>query len=245
VTRTIYDDDAFFAAYAGLPRSQHGLDGAPEWPALCALLPPMTGLRVLDLGCGYGWFSRWARAAGAARVLGIDGSDKMLARARADTTDAAIQYRRADLETVDLPTASFDLAFSALAFHYVAHLDVLVAAVQRTLAPGGRLVFSAEHPIYTAPSSPAWQTGADGRTIWPLDRYLEEGPREIDWLGARVTKQHRTLGTTLTTLVRAGFRLDHVEEWRVTDAQLAAHPEWARERDRPMFVLITAHKPGG
>jgi hypothetical protein len=107
------------------------------------------------------------------------------------------------------------------------------------------LVFSAEHPIYTAPSSPAWQTGADGRTIWPLDRYLEEGPREIDWLGARVTKQHRTLGTTLTTLVRAGFRLDHVEEWRVTDAQLAAHPEWARERDRPMFVLITAHKPGG
>jgi 2-polyprenyl-3-methyl-5-hydroxy-6-metoxy-1,4-benzoquinol methylase len=31
------------------------------------MLPPLSGLRVVDLGCGYGWFCRWARDQGAAR----------------------------------------------------------------------------------------------------------------------------------------------------------------------------------
>jgi SAM-dependent methyltransferase len=37
---------------------------------LRALLPALSGLRILDLGCGYGWFCRWARDAGAAEVGG-------------------------------------------------------------------------------------------------------------------------------------------------------------------------------
>ena len=64
MTQNIYDDESFFAAYAQLPRSVDGLDGAGEWPRLRTLLPPIEGARVLDLGCGYGWFCRWAREAG-------------------------------------------------------------------------------------------------------------------------------------------------------------------------------------
>src|SRR5579863_6485926 len=85
MAQNIYDNDEFFAGYAQLPRSVAGLDGAEEWPSLRALLPELSGRSVLDLGCGYGWFCRWARNAGAARVLGFDVSEKMLARARADT----------------------------------------------------------------------------------------------------------------------------------------------------------------
>jgi hypothetical protein len=57
-----------------------------------------------------------------------------------------------------------------------------------------------------------------------------------------VVKQHRTLGTTLNLVMRAGFRLVHVEEWCPTDAQVAAEPGWEKERDRPMFLLLAAHK---
>src|SRR3954468_19375454 len=122
MAQNVYDDADFFTAYSQLPRSQHGLDGAPEWPALRAMLPALQGLRVVDLGCGFGWFCRWAREAGAAAVLGLDLSEAMLARARATTADAGVTYRRADLETVDLPAAGFDLAYSSLVLHYIEDL---------------------------------------------------------------------------------------------------------------------------
>jgi SAM-dependent methyltransferase len=238
-TQNIYDDDAFFAGYSRLPRSVQGLDGAPEWPALRALLPDLRDLRVVDLGCGYGWFCRFAREQGAAEVLGLDVSEKMLARAREMTSDPAIQYQRADLESVALPDEIFDLAYSSLALHYLVHLDRLVANVSRALSPGGRFVFSAEHPLFTAPSEPGWIETA-GRKIWPLDRYLDEGPRVTDWLAPGVVKQHRTIGTYLNLLIRCGFSIDHVEEWGPTAAQIAAHPQWAVERDRPPFLLVAA-----
>jgi ubiquinone/menaquinone biosynthesis C-methylase UbiE len=87
MTQNIYDDPQFFEGYGRLARSVAGLDGAPEWPALRALLPDMRGRKVLDLGCGYGWFCRWARQNVAADVLGIDVSAKMLAQAAATTQD--------------------------------------------------------------------------------------------------------------------------------------------------------------
>ena len=90
MTQNIYDNEEFFANYSRLRRSIEGLDGAPEWPALRALLPELPGSRVLDLGCGFGWFCRWVRQQGAVHVLGIDISEKMLARARATIEDSAI-----------------------------------------------------------------------------------------------------------------------------------------------------------
>src|SRR6476660_7320265 len=134
MTQNIYDNDEFFAGYLRLPRSVAGLEGAPEWPALRAMLPDLHGRTVLDLGCGFGWFCRWAREQGAAHVLGFDVSEKMLERARATTTDAAVTYRRADLETLELSPASFDLVYSSLALHYVEHLDRLLARVHGALA---------------------------------------------------------------------------------------------------------------
>jgi hypothetical protein len=62
VAQNIYDNPDFFAGYSHLPRQVHGLDGAPEWPAVRAMLPPLTGKRVADLGCGFGGAARWMRA---------------------------------------------------------------------------------------------------------------------------------------------------------------------------------------
>lgn len=240
MTQNVYDNEEFFEGYSRLGRSVEGLDGAAEWPALQALLPDLRGLRVLDLGCGFGWFCRWAREHGAATVLGLDVSERMLARARATTEDPAITYTRADLEQVHLDAASFDLVYSSLALHYVEALDRLLTEVHAALASGGRLVFSVEHPIYTAPSEPRWSVDAAGQKTWPVDGYLVEGPRSTDWLTKGVIKQHRTLATYVTMLLRHGFTLAHLEEWGPTDAQIAARPSLAEERQRPAFLLVSA-----
>jgi SAM-dependent methyltransferase len=238
MAQNIYDDPEFFSAYSQLPRAIKGLDGAPEWPAMRALLPDMVGCRVLDLGCGFGWFSRWAAAAGASEILGIDLSDNMLARAIADTDDARVSYQRHDLDSVELPTATFDIAYSSLALHYVVDIDRLFHTVHAALTPDGCFVFSIEHPIYTAPSSPEFVTDASGHATWPLDQYLAEGPRSTDWLAPGVVKQHRTIGTYVSLLHEAGFVLTSLEEWGPSSEQIDEVPAWAVERDRPPFLLV-------
>jgi hypothetical protein len=101
-------------------------------------------------------------------------------------------------------------------------------------------VFSVEHPIFTAPTRPHWSVDADGRKTWPVDAYLVEGPRRTDWLGGSVLKQHRTLGSYLNPLIATGFAIVHVGDWGPTEAQIAARPSLAEERERPMFLLIAA-----
>ena len=242
MTQNIYDDEGFFAGYSRLPRSVDGLDGAPEWPTLCAMLPELSGRNVIDLGCGFGWFCRWARRHGAAQVLGLDVSEKMLARARADTDDPAIIYRRADLERLDLPASSFDLAYRSLALHYLGNLEGMLAVVHRALVPGGWLVFSAEHPMMTAPAAQGWIEADAGHQTWPVDNYLNEGPRTTDWLAKGVVKQHRTVATYLNLLIRIGFTIMRVVEWGPSAEQVAAHPEWANEAQRPPFLLVAAQR---
>ena len=242
MTQNIYDNEEFFEGYSRLSRSVEGLDGAPEWPALRVLLPDLRGLQVLDLGCGFGWFCRWARQMGAAHVLGIDVSEKMLDRSRATTQDTAITYTRADMEQLKLPLASFDLVYSSLALHYIRGLEELMSEVYRALVPGGRLVFSVEHPIFTAPTDANWSLDAAGHKTWPIDRYLDEGPRSTDWLAKGVIKQHRTLATYVNMLLRLGFAIFHVEEWGPTQEQVAARPNLADELHRPPFLLLAARR---
>lgn len=243
MAQNVYDEDEFFSGYSQLPRSIHGLDGAAEWPTLRELVPAVAGRRVVDLGCGFGWFCRWAADEGAADVLGVDLSANMLDRARSDTTQPQVRYERHDLEQLTLAPASFDLAYSSLTFHYLADLAGVFSTVRSALVPGSAFVFSVEHPIFMAPAHAAFVDGPDGTPVWPLDGYLHEGPRLTDWLAPGVVKQHRTIGTYVDLLRDAGFVLDRLIEWGPSDEQVAATPEWRVEQERPPFLLVTAHLP--
>lgn len=79
--QNIYDDQGFFESYSAMPRSEGGLAQAGEWHEFRALLPPLEGKSVLDLGCGFGWHCHYAVEQGAANVVGLDLSEKMLERA--------------------------------------------------------------------------------------------------------------------------------------------------------------------
>ena len=240
MTQNIYDDVGFFQAYSQLPRSVHGLEGAPEWSTLRAMLPNVRDRDVLDLGCGYGWFCRWAREQGAARVTGIDVSAMMLARARSMTNDPAIGYARQDLETIRLRRKAYALVYSSLTFHYLHNLEHLLGEVRSALIAGGNLVFSVEHPIFTAPLDPGWIEEASGRKTWPVNGYLSEGERSTDWLAKGVIKRHRTIATYFGLLLRQGFGVTRLVEWGPSPEQIAAEPSLGVERERPAFLLIAA-----
>lgn len=240
MAQNIYDTREFFEGYSRFPRSLEGLEGAPEWPALRALLPPLEGLRVLDLGCGFGWFARWAHNAGAGSVVGVDVSKRMLERAHRSASGEVVRYLRADLERLPLACGRFDLVFSSLALHYLKDYEALCGYIRRLLTPGGHLVFSVEHPIFTAPSRPGWRTDADGYRFWPVDGYLKEGGRTTEGIVPGVEKYHRTVAGYVNPLLERGFRPERLVEWGPSIDQIAERVELEAETHRPAFLLIRA-----
>jgi SAM-dependent methyltransferase len=236
-----YDDPAFFANYSQMARSIGGLEEAGEWPAFRALLPTLSEKRVLDLGCGFGWHCRYAREQQARSVVGVDLSEKMIARARKNTSDPAIEYRQMAIEDIDFAAGQFDVVLSSLALHYVERFDLVCQNVYRCLVPGGNFVLSVEHPTYTALAVQDWYYGQHGERLhWPVDHYQEEGPRQTRFLGYDVVKYHRTIATYVNTLLDSGFTLSRLSEPQPTPAMLAEQPEMRDETRRPIFLLLAA-----
>ena len=107
----LYDDPSLFRAYSQMDRSKYGLSAAGEWHQLQKLIPDVSGKAVLDIGCGYGWHSRYCLEQGAAYVLGIDASAKMIAEAEKRSRGLDIGYRVCALEDFDYPCEFYDFIF--------------------------------------------------------------------------------------------------------------------------------------
>lgn len=243
-SQPLYDRLDFFNGYLTLPRSQKGLDGAPEWPTLRDMVGNVRDQQVLDIGCGLGWFSRYAIEAGAMASDASDVSSRMIERAREMTQSDKISYKVADLNEIEIQENQYELAYSSLALHYLPNSSIvrLFKLIYASLKPGGRFVFSVEHPIYTSPSKAILEKLPDGREVWPLDSYAAEGLRETDWLGG-VRKYHRTMTTYMKELIDAGFVIKRFVEWMSTDKDVSMYPSWRAERARPMFLMMKVEKP--
>ncbi|PWN70314.1 class I SAM-dependent methyltransferase [Chryseobacterium phosphatilyticum] len=238
-----YDNPSFFDQYGKMLRSQLGLEGAGEWHTLKGMLPDFTAKKVLDLGCGFGWHCRYAIENGATSVVGIDLSEKMLAKAQEINNLKGIQYERKALEDVDYLAGTFDIIISSLTLHYVESFDTIAQNIYRWIKSGGHFIFSVEHPVFTAEGGQDWVYDKDGqKTCWPVDRYFIEGKRNTTFLGENVIKYHRTLTTYLSILLKHGFKIKEIIEPQPTADMLREIPEMKDELRRPMMLLISAEK---
>ncbi|GGP24229.1 class I SAM-dependent methyltransferase [Silvimonas amylolytica] len=241
--QNIYDNPTFFKGYKALRQRDTGLNGAVEMPALQSLLPVLVGLQVLDLGCGFGDFARFARLHGAASVVGVDISANMLEEARHLTADRAITYQHSSIERFQpAPGVTFDLVVSSLALHYVEDYAAAVRAVWQVLKPGGLFVFSVEHPLCTANPVGWIKDETDNKVHWPLDHYQSEGQRDTRWFVDGVIKYHRTTQTWINTLLDNGFVLERMSEPGPIAEAVQARPALADENRRPPFLLLRARR---
>ncbi|WP_180143817.1 class I SAM-dependent methyltransferase [Desulfoluna butyratoxydans] len=236
----IYDNDAFFEQYKRLRLEDTGLNGKMEEPCMRPMLGDVSGLRVLDIGAGFGHQAAWLKEHNAQAVVALDPSANMFAHATARHAGKGITFVHGYYEdqVFDDP---FDLIVSSMALHYVEDLAPFFAKCHGELVEGGHLVFSMEHPVCTA--NPTGYSEDGGGKFWRLTDYFREGERVQTWFVDGVRKTHRTLSTVINALIAAGFAIRQVEEPAPMDRE---YPEGEKTTDyfwiRPSIVVIKAGK---
>jgi 2-polyprenyl-3-methyl-5-hydroxy-6-metoxy-1,4-benzoquinol methylase len=196
-------------------------------PAVERLLAVRPGETILDVACGNGVASRRLARLGA-RVVAVDHSERFLELARRRSGDLAgqIEYRLVD--TTDeaallaLGEGRFDALLCNMALMDMPAIDPLLRAAARLLTPGGRFVFSIQHPAFNSIAvrlCAEIETRADGIEV------ATHAVKVSDYLTARAGKAtgmpgepvphwsfHRPLHELFGACFRAGFVLDGLEE---------------------------------
>lgn len=219
-------------------------------PALLAACGDVRGQRVLDLGCGQGWFSRQLAERGA-HVTGIDFSTQQLANAQRHEAahPRGITYQLLNATQIDeeWPANSFDLVTACMVLHDSPDSGRILAAARRVLTPDGRLDFSIVHPIAAAPVH-EWVRDAEGQKLGRhINHYFDSGPYVLHWTMQRLATHwstpqwHRTLGEWSRLIAEAGFIIRRLDEPRPTPEQVARNPGWEPSTRVPLFLVFSLH----
>ena len=103
---------------------------------LVDLLSPKAGERILDLGCGTGALTAEIAARGAI-ILGVDGSEAMIAQAKKKSPE--LRFEICDARKLRFH-AEFDAVFSNAVLHWITEAEQVIEGVARALKTGGRFV---------------------------------------------------------------------------------------------------------
>jgi SAM-dependent methyltransferase len=222
-----YDDMG--AAY-GAGNEAGSFNAYYERPATIGLLGDVSGLRVLEVGCGPGMLTSWLVSNGAA-VTAMDVSGEMVRLAR-DRVGGRARVLVADLSEplTFAADASADLVVASLVLHYLADWAGPLAEFHRVLAPHGAVVFSTHHPAMD------WQLHS------PEDYFAVKQVTEVwtkDGKSFDVTFWRRPLTAMTAAISEAGFVIDRLTEPEPA-AELAQRDprDYDRIRTSPRFLFF-------
>ena len=186
-TQQLFDDWATSGRAEGMERG--------HWTrALQALqnMPISEGDRLLDLGCGNGWATRWLleRSGLGGSAIGIDVADSMLQRARSQSVELSnIEFVNAAFDELPWPDHSFDHAFSMEAIYYAPDVAQALRSIARVLRPGGTFTMCIDF-FEENPYSASWPT----RLSIEMKRLSESGwVKAFEDAGLRVEDHFRCL----------------------------------------------------
>ena len=121
---------------------------AAEEEILYRLIGNVTGLRVLDVGCGTGRHAVHL-AQGGATMLGLEPTPEMLERAEQKAIDhnLNLDFRLGSIEDLDPNLGDFDLVLCCLVLSHIENLESAIEKMTPHIVPGGRLIITDVHPL--------------------------------------------------------------------------------------------------
>jgi SAM-dependent methyltransferase len=217
------------------------IDDAPynkhyERPAMLAALPLVDGRRILEAGCGAGWYTEQLLARGA-HVTAVDASPALVEHTRNRIAPMPGSAERAEVRAHDLrqplgfaADASVDGVVSGLVMHYLRDWSTPLAEFRRVLRPGGWLLFSTHHPA------------ADAARLQAGESYFDIVQMEDFWKRMGTVRFYRrSLMSIGDALADARFGIERIIEPRPTDEFRAVKPDsYERLMRHPEFIILLA-----
>jgi len=214
------------------------------------LIGDVEGKRVLDAACGEGHFTRMLRDAGAAEVVGIDISERMidLAREQEARHPLGIEYRVEDALAV-VGQVDFDLVVSAWLLVYAqtrAELVQMCRGLASRLSSGGRLVTVINNPaVYDFDPAPDYRKY--GFQLSLADRVFEGAPTKVILLledsTLEIENYYMPIGAYESAFTQTGFRDFGVHTPEVSPALGDEPAYWDDFLRYPSFILLDCVKP--
>ena len=214
-------------------------------PVLWAFAGDVTGLEVLDAGCGTGYLTRQLRERGA-HVVGVDFSPKMIEIAR--VKGASVDFRVdscSELKTVG--DASVDMVIANYVLMDTPDLEGTMRAFVRVLRDAGVAIVIFSHPCFPQGRATAAERG-DG-VVYHWDHSYFDRRKHVDPPWAHFTSQftwfHRPLSDYWKAFKAAGFDVLDFEEPRLTEERqhLAQNEQLAKKcKSRPFSVAFKLRK---
>lgn len=222
-------------------------------PPTLELCEPVVGLKVLDLGCGEGYCARRLRERGAAEVIGIDISEKMIAMARAgeQAEPLGIVYQIGTATDLSqFSNSSFDLVLAMFLFNYlnIEQTQQAMREVFRLLKLGGQFVFAVPHPAF-----PFFRKVQEPPFYFDVGDYSYTSGRNIKFPGKIWRRDggaldvqfcHKTVSDYFEALHIAGFtQLPKLLELMVQPAHLEVdRPFFSPLGDTPLHMAVSIFK---
>jgi ubiquinone/menaquinone biosynthesis C-methylase UbiE len=144
------------------------------------LVGDLTGKRVLDLACGFGFYTRLLKQRGAAQVIGVDISPEMvrLACTKEQDDPTGVAYQVGDATDLSV-LGAFELVTAVYLLNYATSKDQLLGmcrSAYNNLVPGGRFIAYTVNPAYCLSKPNGAKYGSYFRRMTPEgDRYVCAG----------------------------------------------------------------------
>lgn len=216
-------------------------------PNLMRLVGPKAGLKILDLGCGTGFFARAFANAGA-EVTGLDNGADMIRLAQEESRDIKYYHGSAD-NLKQFADASFDAVTIVLALQNMENLSGVINECARVLKVGGSVYLVLNHPAFRVPKNSGWEWNRDRSVQYRrIDTYLSESKQSIQMHpgaapDAYTVSFHRPLQAYVKILGKANFGVTRLEEWISNRPGPKGRTFAALEQSRkeiPLFLFLEA-----
>ncbi|HYM10160.1 MAG TPA: arsenite methyltransferase, partial [Bryobacterales bacterium] len=168
------------------------------------LAPIAPGTTVLDLGCGAGVdvFLAAQKVGPGGRVIGVDMTESMLEKARANAAAGGytnVEFRLGEIESLPVESGTVDVILSNCVINLAPDKERVFAEAYRVLKPGGRLqvsdmVIEGEMPESVQRDMEKWAgclSGAIGRDVY-LEKLRQAGFAHVEIADQFAYDQYKT-----------------------------------------------------